>query len=148
MTRSAGFISRQQGQACYGNVSYGPCTRAFVVDVTLITSSCRNRHSGVICLQGAQVSVNWRLPHLRAPDQVTCCPEQGLLLEGPPGTGKTHLAKAMAGEAGIPFFSSNGAEFVEMFAGVAAARIRDLFAQARAFAPSIIFIGQLLSLES
>ena len=67
---------------------------------------------------------------------------QGVLLEGPPGTGKTHLAKAMAGEAGIPFFSSNGAEFVEMFAGVAAARIRDLFAQARAFAPSIVFIGQ------
>ena len=69
-----------------------------------------------------------------------CC--QGVLLEGPPGTGKTHLAKAMAGEAGIPFFSSNGAEFVEMFAGVAAARIRDLFAQARAFSPSIIFIGE------
>ncbi len=67
---------------------------------------------------------------------------QGVLLEGPPGTGKTHLAKAMAGEAGIPFFSSNGAEFVEMFAGVAAARIRDLFAQARAFSPAIIFIGK------
>ncbi len=52
---------------------------------------------------------------------------QGILLEGPPGTGKTYLAKAMAGEAGIPFYSANGAEFVEMFQGVAAARIRSLF---------------------
>ena len=71
------------------------------------------------------------------------CPLQGVLLEGPPGTGKTYLAKAMAGEAGIPFYSANGAEFVEMFAGVAAARIRDLFEQARATSPSIIFIGAL-----
>lgn len=63
------------------------------------------------------------------------------MLEGPPGTGKTYLAKAMAGEAGIPFYSANGAEFVEMFQGVAAARIRDLFKTARTNAPSIIFIG-------
>ena len=66
---------------------------------------------------------------------------QGILLEGPPGTGKTLLAKAMAGEAGIPFYSANGAEFVEMFGGVAAARIRSLFKRARKNAPSIIFIG-------
>ena len=66
---------------------------------------------------------------------------QGIMLEGPPGTGKTYLAKAMAGEAGIPFYSANGAEFVEMFQGVAAARIRDLFKTARTNAPSIIFIG-------
>lgn len=68
---------------------------------------------------------------------------QGIMLEGPPGTGKTYLAKAMAGEAGIPFYSANGAEFVEMFQGVAAARIRDLFKTARAAAPAIIFIGML-----
>ena len=66
---------------------------------------------------------------------------QGIMLEGPPGTGKTYLAKAMAGEAGIPFYSANGAEFVEMFQGVAAARIRDLFKTARKNAPSIVFIG-------
>lgn len=65
------------------------------------------------------------------------------MLEGPPGTGKTLLAKAMAGEAGIPFFSANGAEFVEMFQGVAAARIRSLFRAARKAAPSIIFIDEI-----
>ena len=70
-------------------------------------------------------------------------PIKGVLLEGPPGTGKTLLAKAMAGEAGIPFYSANGAEFVEMFQGVAAARIRSLFAAARKNAPAIIFIDEI-----
>ena len=68
---------------------------------------------------------------------------KGVLLEGPPGTGKTLLAKAVAGEAGVPFFSANGSEFVEMFVGVAAARVRDLFGRARASAPSIIFIDEI-----
>jgi len=68
---------------------------------------------------------------------------RGILLEGPPGTGKTYLAKAMAGEAGIPFFSANGAEFVEMFQGVAAARVRNLFKTARANAPAIVFIDEI-----
>eukprot|EP00889_Picochlorum_renovo_P004218 jgi/Picre1/31248/NNA_006602.t1 len=70
-------------------------------------------------------------------------PIKGVLLEGPPGTGKTLLAKAMAGEAGIPFYSANGAEFVEMFQGVAAARIRSLFSAARKNAPAIIFIDEI-----
>ena len=68
---------------------------------------------------------------------------KGILLVGPPGTGKTLLARAVAGEAGVPFFSINGSEFVEMFVGVGAARVRDLFAQARASAPCIIFIDEL-----
>jgi cell division protease FtsH len=68
---------------------------------------------------------------------------RGVLLVGPPGTGKTLLAKAVAGEAGVPFFSLSGSDFVEMFVGVGAARVRDMFAQAAAKSPSIIFIDEL-----
>jgi cell division protease FtsH len=68
---------------------------------------------------------------------------KGVLLLGPPGTGKTLLARAVAGEAGVPFFSISGSDFVEMFVGVGAARVRDLFAQAVEHAPSIIFIDEL-----
>ncbi len=68
---------------------------------------------------------------------------KGILLVGPPGTGKTLLARAVAGEAAVPFFSINGSEFVEMFVGVGAARVRDLFEQARQKAPAIIFIDEL-----
>src|SRR5580704_15029854 len=70
-------------------------------------------------------------------------PPKGVLLVGPPGTGKTLLARAVAGEAGVPFFSISGAEFVEMFVGVGAARVRDLCEQARQHAPAIIFIDEL-----
>lgn len=68
---------------------------------------------------------------------------KGVLLVGPPGTGKTLLAKATAGEAGVPFFESSGSEFVEMFVGVGAARVRDLFEQARKVAPAIVFIDEI-----
>jgi cell division protease FtsH len=68
---------------------------------------------------------------------------KGALLVGPPGTGKTLLAKAVAGEAGVPFFSLSGSDFVEMFVGVGAARVRDLFNQAKAKAPAIIFIDEI-----
>ncbi len=68
---------------------------------------------------------------------------KGVLLVGPPGTGKTLLARAVAGEAGVPFFSISGSEFVEMFVGVGAARVRDLFEQGRSKAPAIIFIDEL-----
>jgi len=68
---------------------------------------------------------------------------KGILLVGPPGTGKTLLARALAGEAGVPFFSISGSDFVEMFVGVGAARVRDLFEQARSRAPAIVFIDEL-----
>src|SRR2546429_9970381 len=68
---------------------------------------------------------------------------KGVLLVGPAGTGKTLLAKAVAGEAKVPFFSISGSEFVEMFVGVGAARVRDLFQQAHQKAPAIIFIDEL-----
>lgn len=68
---------------------------------------------------------------------------KGALLTGPPGTGKTLLAKACAGEAGVPFFYLSGSEFVEMYVGVGASRVRDLFKQAKAKSPSIIFIDEI-----
>ena len=68
---------------------------------------------------------------------------KGVLMEGPPGTGKTLLAKAVAGEAGVPFFSISGSDFVEMFVGVGASRVRDLFAEAKKNAPCIVFIDEI-----
>lgn len=68
---------------------------------------------------------------------------KGVLLEGPPGTGKTLLAKAVAGEAGVPFFSISGSDFVEMFVGVGASRVRDLFEEAKHNAPCIVFIDEI-----
>jgi len=68
---------------------------------------------------------------------------KGVLMAGPPGTGKTLLAKAIAGEAGVPFFSISGSEFVEMFVGVGAARVRDLFKQARKHAPAVVFVDEI-----
>ncbi len=68
---------------------------------------------------------------------------KGILLVGPPGTGKTYLAKAVAGEAGVPFFSISGSDFVEMFVGVGASRVRDLFENAKKNAPCVVFIDEI-----
>jgi cell division protease FtsH len=86
------------------------------------------------------------IEYLRTPDKFTSIGgkiPKGILLVGPPGTGKTLLAKAVAGEAKVPFFSMSGSDFVEMFVGVGASRVRDLFAQAQQKAPCIIFIDEL-----
>ena len=83
---------------------------------------------------------------LRAPQKYTALGARipkGVLLVGPPGTGKTLLAKAIAGEAGVPFFSISGSDFVEMFVGVGAARVRDLFAEAKKHSPCIVFIDEI-----
>ena len=68
---------------------------------------------------------------------------KGILLVGPPGTGKTYISKATAGEAGVPFFTISGSDFVEMFVGVGASRVRDLFDQAKKNAPCIVFIDEI-----
>ncbi|GAB5467580.1 MAG: ATP-dependent zinc metalloprotease FtsH [Rhodospirillales bacterium] len=94
----------------------------------------------------AKVELQEVIDFLRAPREygkLGAHVPKGVLLVGPPGTGKTLLARAVAGEAAVPFFSITGSEFVEMFVGVGAARVRDLFEQARAKAPAIIFVDEL-----
>ena len=95
---------------------------------------------------GAKQEVQEIVDFLKKPEKYTNLGgkiPKGALLVGPPGTGKTLLAKAVAGEAGVPFFSLSGSEFVEMFVGVGASRVRDLFQQAKAKAPCIIFIDEI-----
>ena len=75
--------------------------------------------------------------------QIWCKNSRGVLLVGPPGTGKTLLARAVAGEANVPFYSISGSEFVEMFVGVGAGRVRDMFKKAKQNAPCIIFIDEI-----
>jgi cell division protease FtsH len=97
-------------------------------------------------VEEAQEELTEVVDYLRNPERyasVGAVPPKGVLLFGPPGCGKTLLAKAVAGEAGVPFFSVAGAEFVESLVGVGAARVRDLFAQVRAQAPAIVFIDEL-----
>ena len=97
-------------------------------------------------IEGAKLELTEVVDFLKNPERFTAVGAKipkGCLLVGPPGTGKTLLAKAVAGEAGVPFFSISGSEFVEMFVGVGASRVRDLFEQAKKNAPCIIFIDEI-----
>ena len=97
-------------------------------------------------IEGAKLELSEVVDFLKNPDRFTAVGAKipkGVLLVGPPGTGKTLLAKAVAGEAGVPFFSISGSEFVEMFVGVGASRVRDLFEQAKKNAPCIVFIDEI-----
>ena len=102
--------------------------------------------SDVAGISGAKLELTEVVDFLKNPDRFTAVGAKipkGVLLVGPPGTGKTLLAKAVAGEAGVPFFSISGSEFVEMFVGVGASRVRDLFEQAKKNAPCIVFIDEI-----
>merc|ERR1719504_636299 len=97
-------------------------------------------------VDGAKLELQEVVDFLKNPDKYTqlgAKSPRGVLLEGPPGTGKTLLARAIAGEAGVPFTSASGSEFVEMFVGVGASRVRDLFKKAKENSPCIIFIDEI-----
>jgi len=106
----------------------------------------RTSFKDVAGLEGAKEEIEEIVEFLKNPDKYTSLGgkiPKGALLVGPPGTGKTLLAKAVAGEAKVPFFSLSGSDFVEMFVGVGASRVRDLFKQAKDKAPAIIFIDEI-----
>merc|ERR1719299_291277 len=96
--------------------------------------------------EGAKLELTEVVDFLKDPSKYSALGAKipkGVIMEGPPGTGKTLLAKAVAGEAGVPFVSASASEFVEMFVGVGASRVRDLFEQAKKNAPCIVFIDEI-----
>jgi cell division protease FtsH len=108
-----------------------------------------SKYCDVAGLSNAKKDLQEIVAYLKDPDKFTnlgATIPKGVLLMGPPGTGKTLLARATAGEAGVPFFSTSGSEFVEMFVGVGASRVRDMFETAKKEAPAIIFIDELDSI--
>lgn len=136
------WILRKMGQGAGGGFMRIGKSKAKVY----IESDIKTRMEDVAGVDEAKVELMEVVEFLKTPEKFTKIGgriPKGVLLVGPPGTGKTMLAKAIAGEAGVPFFSISGSEFVEMFVGVGAARVRDLFEQATAKAPCIIFIDEL-----
>ncbi len=106
----------------------------------------KTKFSDVAGYEGVKAEITEVVDFLRSPERYRKAgaqPPRGVLMVGPPGTGKTLLARAVAGEASVPFFSVAGSSFVEMFVGVGAARVRDLFAEARKQAPAIIFVDEI-----
>ena len=104
------------------------------------------RHVRAITLHATLSLLRQIVEFLKRPERFTAIGARipkGCLLIGPPGTGKTLLAKAIAGEAAVPFFSISGSEFVEMFVGVGASRVRDLFKKAKENAPCLVFVDEL-----
>jgi cell division protease FtsH len=136
------FIARRMSQGLGGGLmSIGKSKAKIYVE-----SDTGVRFDDVAGVDEAKEELSEIVDFLKNPEQYSRLGgrmPKGVLLVGPPGTGKTLLAKAVAGQAKVPFFSISGSEFVEMFVGVGAARVRDLFAQARTKAPAIIFIDEL-----
>ena len=135
------FISRKVGAGAQSILSIGKNKARIVVD-----KSTGVNFADVAGCDEAKVELQEVIDFLKNPDRYRSLGAKipkGVLLVGPPGTGKTLLARAVAGEAGVKFFSLSGSDFVEMFVGVGAARVRDLFQQAKASAPCIVFIDEL-----
>ena len=136
-----GFVFRRMGGAEGGIMSFARSrAKVYVDDEVKVT------FSDVAGVDEAANELREIVEFLKTPSKYTNLGgkiPKGVLLVGPPGTGKTLLARAVAGEANVPFFSLSGSEFVEMFVGVGAARVRDLFSQADAKSPCIIFIDEL-----
>src|SRR6476620_4477078 len=136
-----GFFLRRMGGAEGGVMSFARSKAKIYAD-----DEVKVRFTEVACEDEAEEELKEIVEFLKTPKKYTNLGgriPKGVLLVGPPGTGKTLLARAVAGEAHVPFFSLSGSEFVEMFVGVGAARIRDLFQQAEAKAPCIVFIDEL-----
>lgn len=137
------FILRRMGGGGMNTMSKFGKSTAKLSD---IDTKSKVNFDDVAGLKEAKVEIMEIVDFLKHPEEYTKLGAEipkGILLTGPPGTGKTLLAKAVAGEANVPFFSMSGSEFVEMFVGVGASRVRDLFKQAKAKAPSIIFIDEI-----
>ncbi|HLH98614.1 MAG TPA: ATP-dependent zinc metalloprotease FtsH [Xanthobacteraceae bacterium] len=135
------FLARRMGQGMGGLMTIGKSKAKIYVE-----SDTGVRFDDVAGVDEAKDELHELVEFLKNPGQYSRLGgrmPKGILLVGPPGTGKTLLAKAVAGQAKVPFFSISGSEFVEMFVGVGAARVRDLFEQARTKAPAIIFIDEL-----
>jgi cell division protease FtsH len=136
------FFMYRMGSGGQGVLSFGQSKAKLVAD----TGAKRITFDDVAGIEEAKEELQEVVDFLETPrrfEQLGGRIPRGILLVGAPGTGKTLLAKAVAGEAGVPFFSISGSEFVEMFVGVGAARVRDLFSQASGKAPCIIFIDEL-----
>ncbi len=136
------FMSRQAGGGSNAKMMNFGKSRAKMMD----ESAMRVRFSSVAGLKEEKAELEEIVDFLKEPKKyidLGARIPKGVILTGPPGTGKTLLAKAIAGEAGVPFFSISGSDFVEMFVGVGASRVRDLFAEAQKNAPCIVFIDEI-----
>ena len=138
------FLSSQMGAGGGGNnkvMNFGKSRAKMSTD-----ADAKVRFADVAGLEEEKEELEEIVDFLKAPKKYTevgARIPKGVLLVGPPGTGKTLLAKAVAGEAGVPFFSISGSDFVEMFVGVGASRVRDLFEDAKKNAPCIVFIDEI-----
>ncbi len=138
------FMMKRMGQAGGGMMTLGKSKAKIIAQTDLGVN-----FESVAGQDEAKVELAEVIEFLKTPEKFTRLGAKipkGILLVGPPGTGKTLLAKAVAGESGVPFFSISGSDFIEMFVGLGAARVRDLFEQANAKAPCIVFIDELDSL--